>query len=61
MTEAIFSRRGVVLAVAVLSISFLSFLIWSVFGDEIKSIESSQADSFSPIRDRPPRVRGTSW
>lgn len=47
VSPAPFSRRGLVAIVSVLTLSFLAFLIWALFGREIKSTDSVQADSFS--------------
>jgi hypothetical protein len=42
-----FSRRGLIGVVALLSVSLLSMLIWSIFGKEIRSTDSAEANSFS--------------
>jgi hypothetical protein len=47
MSAAPFSRRGLVAIVGVLSLSFLALLVWAIFGGEIKSTDSVQADAFS--------------
>ena len=46
MTGNPFGRRTVVILVVVVSVSFFSAVLWSVFGPELKN-QSSKADSFS--------------
>ncbi len=46
MTGNPFGRRTVVILVVVVSVSFLSAVLWSVFGPELRNT-SSKANSFS--------------